>query len=123
MGEIARCSVAAVLPVAFAPVVTEGLRFSVSALLLSFAFAFAFSATFPTSLRCPALLSKPLRSFFVNFSFFRSAGWISRAVTAPPATVSFHLFGIGLGVAVHDGEAGVPFLPTLLVHFSSSPFS
>jgi hypothetical protein len=118
MGEIARGCVATIT-IAFAPVVAEGLRFSVSTLLLSF----AFSATFPASLRCPALLPKPLWSFLMNFSFLSCAGWISRAMTAYSATVTFHLSRIRLGVAVHDGEARVPFFPTLLVHFTSSSFS
>jgi hypothetical protein len=100
VGEIARCGISAIA-VAFNPVVAEGLRFTIPALLLSF--AFSFPTTFAASLRGPALLPEPLGSFFMNFSFSSFAGWIPRAVAAHTATVTLHLSHAWLCVTVRDG--------------------
>ncbi len=67
--------------------------------------------------------SETIRGFCVNFPFFRFAGRITRSVARNTTSVTPHLPHPGLGVPIHDREARVPFLPRLLVHLTSSPFS
>jgi hypothetical protein len=45
---------------------------------------------------------------------------IAVVTASDAATVTLHLPPPGLGVAIHDREARVPFLSCLLVHFASS---
>jgi hypothetical protein len=59
----------------------------------------------------------------VDFSILPSAGRISSAVPFGAASIAGLISGAGLGMTIHDGEAWVSFLPTLLIHFHSSSFS
>ena len=118
MGELAVGTIAAIA-VACAPVLAQRSSRAVPSFLLSLAFALALAA----SLAAFVLLSVPFRSVFMNFSILPSAGRISSAVPFGAASVAGLISGAGLGMAVHDGEAWVSFLPTLFIHFISSSLS
>ena len=121
MSELASGGVAAVT-CPFAPILAERSALHASAFLLPFAFALTTAAAFPAPLRVPTLLPEPFRSVLVNFSFFPFAGGVPSAVAFHTTTVTALVSWARLSVPVHDGEAGVSFLPTLLVHFHPAPF-
>ena len=123
MRELACCDISAVA-ISFVPIVAEGFSLTVSARLLPFAlaFAFAFTTAFSTFWSGPALLPKPLWGVLVNLPISRFAGRVSRSVARYSASIAPHLSYTRLSVPVHDGEAGVSFLPTTFVHLNSSSF-
>ncbi len=57
----------------------------------------------------------------MNLPFSAPTGWISRAMALDSAAVAAHLASARLGMTIHDGEAGVPFLSALSVHFFPPP--
>ncbi len=119
MREVAGSSVPAV-SIPLAPIVAQRSALSVAvATFLLFAFTFSFSA-----LACRSvLLPEPFRSIFVDFPFSSFAGGISSTMPFGSAAIAGHLPRAGLGVPIHDGEARVPFLSSLLVHLITPSFS